>query len=109
MTTAFGETAQRMALLELEIDQKANAAETSLENRQRLQNWKRHKARQLAHIDLKVRDHQRVGTMDVEGMAREIQRKRALVEELKEERRIEEEVVMQATANCTDRIDGLQK
>jgi hypothetical protein len=103
----FKSTAQQMSLAELKIEEKVAEAEAHLENRQRLQNWKRNKARQLAHIDQKVRDHQRVGTVDVEGNLRDIQEKTELLERLKLERSQEELAVGRKVAEFQDQTDKL--
>eukprot|EP00927_Polykrikos_kofoidii_P065655 TRINITY_DN61385_c0_g1_i1.p1 TRINITY_DN61385_c0_g1~~TRINITY_DN61385_c0_g1_i1.p1 ORF type:complete len:2810 (-),score=546.98 TRINITY_DN61385_c0_g1_i1:206-8635(-) len=101
----FAETAEQMSLAELKIEEKTAFSDASLDKRQRLQSWKRHKARQLAHIDQKVRDHQRLGTVDVEGLVREITQKRELVRKLRAEREHEENAVGRAVKQFQKETD----
>merc|ERR1712048_22642 len=108
LAAEFNSTAQTMALADLDITEKVATAEASLENRQRLQSWRRHKARQLEHIAQKVRDHERVGTVDVEGMVRDIQQKTKLVEKLRAERRDEEETLEETVEKCSMKTENLR-
>eukprot|EP00929_Paragymnodinium_shiwhaense_P088482 TRINITY_DN48791_c0_g2_i1.p1 TRINITY_DN48791_c0_g2~~TRINITY_DN48791_c0_g2_i1.p1 ORF type:complete len:2761 (-),score=695.76 TRINITY_DN48791_c0_g2_i1:222-8504(-) len=104
----FAETAEQMAQAELRIEERVGEAESHLENRQRLQNWKKNKARQLAHIDQKVRDHQRVGTVDVEGNVKRIQEKTELLERLKLERQEEDIIVTKQVQEFQRQTDALK-
>lgn len=86
-------TAQDTALAELKIEQLHGQVESNTDRRQKLQSWKKNKARQVMHLEQKVRSHQRLGAIDVEGMLQELQEKGELVEQLREDRQEEDEVV----------------
>lgn len=97
-------TARNNALVGLRIEDATAHLEASTEHRVRLQNWRKSKARQLGHIDKKVREHQRTGTVDVEGMLQEIREKTELVRELRAERRREDDEVAEAASSGATKV-----
>jgi hypothetical protein len=90
----FCQVVQKMAIAEAEVEAMAAQTETLKSNRQRLQNWKRAKARQLEHIEKKLKIYVRDGTLDVEGMFQDKHSKKQLADQLEQERAEEDAGVL---------------
>lgn len=104
LASEYTRTAEQISSAELKLEEVASHAEKNKEHRQRLQNWKKNKARQLSHIDKKVRDHERLGTVDIEGMLRELREKTELVQQLRAERDYEQDSVEHARKIASERV-----
>jgi hypothetical protein len=69
----FEGTARQMSLAELKIEELRSQVESNTDQRQKLQGWRKNKARQVMHLEQKVRQHQRLGATNVEGMLQDSQ------------------------------------
>jgi len=87
----FAGTAQQMSLAELKIEELRSQVEANTYKRQKLQGWRKNKARQVLHLEQKVRGHQRLGAINVEGMLQELDEKKELAGTLREERELEDD------------------
>eukprot|EP00931_Biecheleriopsis_adriatica_P033961 TRINITY_DN19671_c0_g3_i1.p1 TRINITY_DN19671_c0_g3~~TRINITY_DN19671_c0_g3_i1.p1 ORF type:complete len:2698 (-),score=629.15 TRINITY_DN19671_c0_g3_i1:85-8178(-) len=76
----FQKGAQDVANIEKRSDELRSAVDANEEQRRRLAKWKKHKQKQLLHMQASVREHQLAGTVDVASLLQEIQDKQALVE-----------------------------
>merc|ERR1719421_2625876 len=74
----FAGTAQQMSLSELKIEELRSQVEANTDQRQKLQAWRKTKARQVMHLEQKVRAHQRLGAINVEGMLQDMTDKQNL-------------------------------
>jgi len=103
----FAGTAQQMSLSELKIEELRSQVEANTDQRQKLQAWRKTKARQVMHLEQKVRAHQRLGAINVEGMLQDMTDKQNLVNKLREERKNEDAAAKEAADNMEKRKKAL--
>merc|ERR1719310_1383110 len=99
----FAGTAQQMSLSELKIEELRSQVEANTDQRQKLQAWRKNKARQVLHLEQKVRVHQRLGAINVEGMLQDLSEKEQLVNTLRQEREIEDEAAREVADEAATR------
>jgi len=104
----FASTAQAMSLAELRIEQLRAQVESNTEHRQKLQVWKKSKARQVKHLEQKVRSHHRLGALNVEGLLKELREKEELVQVLRDAREQEDEAVEKRTFESRQKTKKLR-
>jgi hypothetical protein len=95
----FAGTAQQMSLAELRIEELRSQVEANTDHRQKLQGWRKNKARQIMHLEQKLKSHQRFGAINVEGMLQELNEKDQKVKVLREAREREDDIVEEAQDN----------
>merc|ERR1719428_2037028 len=83
-------TSQAMSLCESLIEKLKAQVEFNVEQRTKLQTWKRNKSRRLEELENEVKKYDRSGTLNVERSLQELQEKDARVRELQEKARISE-------------------
>merc|ERR1719163_1020512 len=101
--------AQQMSLAELKIEELRSQVEANTDQRQKLQGWRKNKARQVLHLEQKVRGHQRLGAINVEGMLQDLSEKEQLVNTLRQEREIEDEAAREVAEEAATRNEYLKK
>merc|ERR1711879_892035 len=100
----FTETARETWLAESHIEQLRGQVEVSTESREKLQSWRRSKARQLVDLEQKVKRHQRIGHPDLENMFQEKQEKTEMLALMREMRRKEDEATDFAVSQYQEKI-----
>jgi len=101
--TDFMSTARQMSSAEHKIEDLRSKVNADSDVRQRLQNWRRNKTKQLAHVDQMVKEHKRLGTVDVTKLMTEINVKAEKVRELQQDRNEDEEVAGLAASNSSQK------
>merc|ERR1719183_458924 len=104
----FAGTAQQMSLAELKIDELRSQVEANTDQRQKLQGWRKNKARQGQHLEQKVKSHQRLGAINVEGMLQDLHEKHELVTSLRKERELEDDAANSVAEKMEQRNDALR-
>mmetsp|Transcript_25069 Transcript_25069/g.40266 ORF Transcript_25069/g.40266 Transcript_25069/m.40266 type:complete len:584 (-) Transcript_25069:55-1806(-) len=104
----FAGTAQQMSLAELRIEELKSQLEANTDHREKLQGWRKNKARQVAHLEEKVKGHQRLGAVNVESLLKELQEKEELVIMLRKAREDDDKVVKQTQVQADKAKDKLR-
>merc|ERR1712150_329041 len=105
---AFKATAREVSRAEHQIEGLCAEVEVNTERRHRLQNWRKNKSKQLAHVSQTVKDHERLGTVDVEGMLQDIQEKAERVRHLEQRRHEESKALSAAACNSKAKTDEVR-